>query len=182
MDRVVIDPGKNNLAILLQDVREIYFLKNVTNLPSLLCWIDFILKEKIDKQNVAFYFEKQFFNKNIYAEGILTGLVMSKFKKATVKRLKPCAKNEICKKLFSCQYIKAKSKKKLKTFTKDFFDILKTFKIFISNDNLNNTLKEKLSLSIGFDLISDLLLTKKTKFDDIVDVLLLFLYVTSKKL
>jgi hypothetical protein len=27
-----------------------------------------------------------------------------------------------------------------------------------------------------------LLLTKKTKFDDIVDVLLLFLYVTSKKL
>jgi len=70
----------------------------------------------------------------------------------------------------------------LKTFTKDFFDILKTFKIFISNDNVNNTLKEKLSLSIGFDLISDLLLTKKTKFDDIVDVLLLFLYVTSKKL
>ena len=56
MDRVVIDPGKNNLAILLQDVREIYFLKNVTNLPSLLCWIDFILNEKIDKQNVAFYF------------------------------------------------------------------------------------------------------------------------------
>ena len=172
-EKVIIDPGEKNLTILIENRAEIYFFKNIKNLNKMTQLYDSFLKEKLTGQGYHFIFEGQHHIKNRYIEGVLAGVTMSNFNNAQITRLKPYFKHQICKTLFSFDYVKARSLKRLKSFPDKFLELLSCFNILISTPKLGD--------SVEFEMITDLLLTKKTKYDDIVDVVLFYLYLEYKK-
>ena len=175
MATVVIDPGPRNLGIGFKNDKEIYFLRDVKNFKRMMSLFVAIIKEKLADINPfeqpEFIFERQHKSKNIYLEGLLTGLIMSMFSGAKITRLHANSKNQICNSLFAFKYVKVKSKKTLKSYPEKFFEILSTYKIFILKSDCDIT-----NIQMAFILVTDLLLTKKTKYDDIVDVFLFLLF------
>ncbi len=174
MKKVICDPGPRNTAFLFSECREIYLLKNIKNINRMKRYIDSLLEQKLGCKEIDLFFERQIVSKNIYYEGIITGIVMNYSKNARISRLNAYFKNKICKKLYSFQYVKVRSKKILKTFPLEFLEILNSFKIFVSNSNDDSS--DQCIISDEFYLIKDFFNAKKLKLDDIVDVVLFYLY------
>ena len=84
MKKVICDPGPRNIAFIFSECREIYLLKNIKNINRMKRYIDSLLEQKLGCEGIDFFFERQIVSKNIYYEGIITGIVMNYSKNARI--------------------------------------------------------------------------------------------------
>ena len=84
MKKVMCDPGPRNIAFRFSEWRKIYRLKNIKNINRMKKSIDSLLEQKLGCKGIYFFFERQIVSKNIFYEGIITGIGMNFSKNARI--------------------------------------------------------------------------------------------------